>query len=127
MAFCRPVLLPRREGRSIVAYPTRLPTIAAEAFSPGHAVIVFVDLAARLTTIDRDLIASFGLTRCEARLAGKLLSEESLEAAADSLGVAIGTARNQMKAVFHKTDTHHQGQLIALITRLATPAPRDSA
>jgi DNA-binding CsgD family transcriptional regulator len=114
-------VLPRREGRPIVAYPTLLPTLAADAFSPGQGCIVFVDLAARLTTIAGDLIAAFGLTPAEARLAGKLLSEESVESAAESLGVAIGTARNQLKAVFQKTDTHGQGQLVAVMARLAKP------
>jgi len=116
-----PVVLPRREGRPIVAYPTRLPAIANGALSPGQACVVFVDLAARQTTIAGDLIAAFGLTPGEARLAGKLLSEESLEAAAESLGVAIGTARNHLKVVFQKTDTHGQSHLIALIARLARP------
>jgi DNA-binding CsgD family transcriptional regulator len=115
-----PVVLPRREGRPILAYPIRVPAIASGALSPGTACVVFVDLAARLTTAVGDLIAAFGLTPCEARLAGKLLSEGSLEAAAESLCVAVGTVRNQLKAVFQKTDTRNQGQLIALIARLAT-------
>ena len=120
-AFHPPVVLPRREGRSIVAYPTRLPAIANGAFSPGQICIVFVDLAARLTAIADDLIAIFGLTPSEARLAGKLMAAKSLEAAAESLGVAIGTVRNQLKAVFEKTDTHSQGQLIAVMAHLAKP------
>jgi len=65
----------------------------------------------------------------EARLAHRLLSEESLGATAGSLGVAISTVRNQLKAVFEKTDTHSQGQriaLIALIARLATPRSPDT-
>jgi DNA-binding CsgD family transcriptional regulator len=118
-AFHPPVVLPRREGRPILAYPTRLPAIAAGAFSPGQACIVFVDLDARPTTLASDLIAAFGLTPAEARLAGKLLSEESLEAAADSLGIARETARNQLKGVFQKTNTHRQGQLAGLLARVA--------
>jgi DNA-binding CsgD family transcriptional regulator len=54
-------------------------------------------------------------------LADRLLREESLEAGAENLGVAMGTARNQLKAVYQKTDTHRQGQLIALIARLSKP------
>jgi DNA-binding CsgD family transcriptional regulator len=117
-AFHPPVVLPRREGRPILAYPTRLAAIAAAAFSPGQACIVFVDLDARPTTVAGDLIAAFGLTPAEARLAGKLLSEESLEAAADRLGVARETARNQLKSVLQKTGAHRQSQLAALLMRL---------
>jgi DNA-binding CsgD family transcriptional regulator len=55
-----------------------------------------------------------------------LLREESLETAAESLGVSYWTARNQLKAVYQKTNTHGQGQLVALITRLAKPRPAGS-
>jgi len=122
-AFHPPVVLPRREGRPILAYPTRLLAIAAGAFSPARACVVFVDLDARPTTIACDLITAFGLTPAEARLTGRLLAEESLEAAADSLGVARETARSQLKSVFRKTDTHRQCQLTALLVR-AVGRPR---
>ena len=35
--------------------------------------------------------------------------------AAGELGLARETARNQLKAVFAKTGTHRQGELIALL------------
>jgi DNA-binding CsgD family transcriptional regulator len=78
-------------------------------------------LAARLAAVAAELMRVFGLTAAEARLAGRLLGEESLEAAAESLGVSYSTARNQLRAVYQKTDTHSQAQLIALIARLAKP------
>jgi DNA-binding CsgD family transcriptional regulator len=118
-AFHPPVVLPRRQGRPILAYPTRLPAIASGAFWPGQACIVFVDLDARRTTLAGDLTAAFRLTPAEARLAVRLLAEESLEAAAAKLGVSIETARNQLKSVYEKTDTHRQAQLVALLGRLA--------
>jgi DNA-binding CsgD family transcriptional regulator len=48
-----------------------------------------------------------------------LLSEESIETAADNLGVAYETARNMLKSIFQKTDTHRQGELVALLARAA--------
>ena len=117
---CRPpVVLPRRNGRPIVAYPSRLSGAAREGFAVAEGFIVFVDLAARPTPVAADLMRVFGLTHAEARLADRLLREESLEAAAASLDVSYWTARNQLKAIYQKTDTHAQAQLIALITRLA--------
>jgi DNA-binding CsgD family transcriptional regulator/PAS domain-containing protein len=120
-AFQPPVLLPRQNGRPIVGYPSRLPGVMREGFALCHGFVVFVDLAARLGLVGGDLVAAFGLTPAEARLAGRLLAEESLEAAAESLGVAVGTARNQLTSIYLKTDTHSQGQFIALVARLAKP------
>jgi DNA-binding CsgD family transcriptional regulator len=54
------------------------------------------------------------------------MREESLDAVAESLGVSHSTARNQLKAIFQKTDTHSQGRLIALVSRLAKPQIRSA-
>ena len=122
-AFEPPVVLPRRNGCPIVAYPSRLSNAVREGFALAQGFVVFVDLAARPASVAADLVRIFALTPAEGRLADRLLSEESLEAAAENLGVAIGTARNQLKAVYQKTDTHGQGQLIALMGRLANSRP----
>jgi DNA-binding CsgD family transcriptional regulator len=34
------------------------------------------------------------------------------------LSIARDTARNQLKAVFAKTNTHRQGELVALLSRI---------
>jgi DNA-binding CsgD family transcriptional regulator/PAS domain-containing protein len=122
---CQPaVILPRRNGRPIVAYPSRLSGATREGFALAQGFVVFVDLEARPAAVGADLMPVFGLTKAEARLADRLLREESLEAAAQNLGVAYTTARNQLKAIYQKTDTHSQGQLIALVSRLAKPQIR---
>jgi len=121
-AACHPpVVLPRQNGRPIVAYPSRLAGGACEGFALAQALIVFVDLAGRSPPIANDLRRVFGLTAAEARLADRLLNEESLETAAASVGITYKTARNQLQAIYQKTDTHGQGQLAALIARLAKP------
>lgn len=117
-AFKPPVILPRRTGRPIVAYPARLSGAASEAFTFCHAFVVFIDLESRPSPIAADLRRIFNLTPAEARLAERLVREESLQAAAEDLSVATGTARNQLKAIYQKTGTHGQGQLIGLIARL---------
>ena len=122
-----PVVLPRRSGRPIIAYPSRLSSVVSEAFAFCQGFIVFVDLETRLNLIAADLRRVFNLTAAEARLADCLLREESLKAAAESLRVAAGTARNQLKVIYQKTGTHGQGQLIALIARLATSRRPDTA
>ena len=66
---------------------------------------------------DAVLQTCFGLTLSEARLARKLSSGERLETVADQLGIAYQTARNQLKAIFAKTETHRQAELAALLAR----------
>jgi DNA-binding CsgD family transcriptional regulator/PAS domain-containing protein len=118
-AFHAPVVLPRRFGRPIIAYPSRL---AAEAFyglAACAGFVAFVDLDARFSADGSALAKAFGLTPAEARLAVRFLAEESLEAASEGLGISIDTARNQLKSVYQKTGLRRQGEIIALLSRLA--------
>jgi DNA-binding CsgD family transcriptional regulator/PAS domain-containing protein len=122
-SFQPPVVLPRQSGRPIVAYPSRLSNAVREGFALVQGFVVFADLDARPALLAPDLTRVFGLTAAEARLADRLLREESLDAAAENLGVSHWTARNQLKNIYLKTDTHSQGQFIALIARLGRPRP----
>lgn len=54
----------------------------------------------------------FGLTPAEAELADVLLQHGSLDGCADTLGKSHETLRTQLKALFAKTETHHQAELI---------------
>jgi len=47
-----------------------------------------------------------------------MASGMSLEDAAEKLTIARQTARTQLKAIFMKTGTHRQSQLVALLSRL---------
>jgi DNA-binding CsgD family transcriptional regulator len=64
------------------------------------------------------LRSAFGLTIAEARLASRLASGDSLDDAANMLCVTKNTARVQLKAVFAKTSTHRQAELVALLMGL---------
>jgi DNA-binding CsgD family transcriptional regulator/PAS domain-containing protein len=112
-----PVVLPRKMGRPILAYPSSRPGVAHAAFAQCHCFVVFVDLEARIAAPDGDLTLAFGLTPAEARIASGLLAGASIDAVADKLGIAYETSRNQLKSVFQKTDTHRQGQLVSLLAR----------
>lgn len=118
-AFHAPVVLPRRVGRPIIAYPSRMGAEAISGFAACSGFVAFVDLDARLAADGSALAKAFGLTRAEARLAVRFLAEESLEAAAEGLGIRIDTARNQLKGVYQKTGVRRQGEIIALLSRLA--------
>ena len=118
-ALHAPVVLPRRVGRPMIAYPSRLPAEALTGLAACVGFVVLVDLDARLSADGSALIAAFRLTPAEARLAVKFLAKESLEAAAEDLGISIDTARNQLKGVYEKTGVRRHSEIIALLSRLA--------
>jgi len=80
-------------------------------------VTTLIDGRAMLT--ERHLQAAWGFTAAEARLALCLADGQSVRAAAKALGITYETARSRLKAIFQKTRTHRQGELIALMARAA--------
>jgi DNA-binding CsgD family transcriptional regulator len=57
----------------------------------------------------------FGLTDAEMRLAKHLLMGRNLPEIGEELGVGRETLKSQLRSLFAKTDTHRQGELIALL------------
>jgi DNA-binding CsgD family transcriptional regulator len=68
----------------------------------------------------------FGLTAAEMRLLGSLLNGNSLADAAETLGIAITTARTHLAHIFDKTGTSRQADLIRLAAKFAPPIGRPS-
>jgi DNA-binding CsgD family transcriptional regulator len=61
----------------------------------------------------------FGLTPAEARLATTLATGAALDDITDAFGIARETARKRLKAVFAKTATSRQAELVTLFARLS--------
>lgn len=57
----------------------------------------------------------FGLTQAEIVFCNHLLLGESIVEAAERLGITEGTARTRLKAIFHKTGTSRQSELMLLL------------
>jgi DNA-binding CsgD family transcriptional regulator/PAS domain-containing protein len=62
----------------------------------------------------------FGLTRTEAAVAMEVLNGHGLQAAATALGVAPVTVRTHLTAVFGKTGTHRQAELVRVLLQHAS-------
>ncbi len=102
---------PRRPLLLIVAPPSaRVPAAIAAAI----AVIVF-DPEQPAEAQQAVLRRLFGLTPAEATLVRLLIRGLGLDAAARRLGISRHTARNQVKSVLSKTETHRQSDLLRLI------------
>ncbi len=64
------------------------------------------------------LAAAYGLTPAERRLCEVLSLGYTPKEAAEMFGIAPDTARQRLKAIFNKTDTHRQSELVRLFSRL---------
>ncbi len=64
------------------------------------------------------LAKTFGLTPSEARLACIIARGVPPNIAAQELKISKETARNQLKSIFAKTDTHRQSELVALLLQV---------
>ena len=104
--------------------PLSVTVVPAAALGPvsgaggRHVMLLVSDPEHRSLSLSETLRDLYGLTKSEVRLAEMIAAGHTLAAAAEQLGVAIGTVRNQIKQVFQKTDTHRQSQLLSLLLRL---------
>ncbi len=95
-----------------------------ELLAASANVLVVVHDTAQRRAADRSmLVALFGLTDAEARLASALSAGHSLESAAVSLGIREATARSELKSVFHKLRVNRQQDLVRLLTSLSSMVP----
>ena len=96
-----------------------VPPVAAEP----DALVLITDPAAKLQLRPGTLRQVFGLTPAEARLSQALVQGASLTGYAADAAIAEGTARAQLNAIFAKTGTHRQAELVALLAQLAGCSP----
>jgi len=63
-----------------------------------------------------DFGKAYSLTPAEKLLVGAMAAGEHLEAFAQARGISVATARTQLHAIFKKTNTAHQSDLVRLVT-----------
>ena len=116
LSISRPSI--RRPYSVLVAplHSTRDATYGVLGETRPCAIVLIVDLEQELRYPTQLLAQRYGLTGAEARLACEILAGSSLRDAADRFGVAIGTARNQLKQIFVKTEVNRQAELVRLLT-----------
>jgi DNA-binding CsgD family transcriptional regulator len=113
-----PVIISRSFGLPIVIRVWPTPKAGRLSRIGACALLIITDLAAQPSINTTDLARVFGLTGAESRLAARLANGSTLNEVAEELGIARETARNQLKAVFAKTGTHRQSELVALLMKL---------
>lgn len=108
------VQVPRSSGRpGFALYVTPLGGGLAEDFRRRRCVAVYAgDPERPPASLAERLVSAFGLTPAEARLAEGLVQGTRLKDLAEVFGISKNTARFQLKAIFLKTDTHSQAELV---------------
>jgi DNA-binding CsgD family transcriptional regulator len=114
----RPIVVRRQLKPPVLIRILPIEASASSPFLGARALLTLFDLGERKARHPELLADAFGLTAAEAKLASLLGTGESIERAAERLGISPLTARTQLKAVFGKTDTHRQAELAALLSRL---------
>ena len=119
--------LKRADKRPVIARVIPVEGEACTLLDGAALVVLFVD-PEDCPDLSHSLLQQvFGLTKGEAHLVNRLLCGQSLEEIAAATGVSLGTVRSQIKAVFTKTHTHRQAELVGLLTRLALISEENSA
>jgi len=113
-----PVTILRRLKKPVIARMHPIPPAARSPFLGARALLILSSLGPKPPLGTNLLAGTFGLSPAEARLASLMAGGIDLRAAAEELGVARDTARNQLKAIFAKTGAHRQSELVELLAKL---------
>jgi DNA-binding CsgD family transcriptional regulator len=113
-----PIVIRRKEKGPVAIRLLPVHPAARNPFLGARALLTFSSVEARPRPDPILLARIFGLTPAEARLATLVAGGLSPDDIAERFGITRTTARNQLKAVFAKTGTHRQSELVALLARL---------
>ena len=84
---------------------------------------LFVNDPESVTSPDAEALQlTLGLTPREAQLLPSLVAGQSLSEMSERLSIKIDTARKRLKAIFPKTDTHRQAELVRLAIQCGSAA-----
>jgi DNA-binding CsgD family transcriptional regulator len=114
---CDPIIVRRVDNRPVILRMLPIPGAARTPFLGARALLTLTAITPRRGPPAMLLSDAFRLTSAEARLATILAEGRRLEHAAEDLQISKATARNQLKAIFAKTATRRQSELVALLSR----------
>ncbi len=110
-------ILTMREGKRPLIMSAILVPVLGEELS--HTVLLLIDLEQAPRPHTAALERVFSLTAAEARLAALLAGGATVNEAATTHNVSVATIRTQLAAIFAKTRTNRQAELVMLISRLS--------
>lgn len=115
-----PLRLPRKSGFRDYAVVVAPLSITSEPAGQRRAVacVMITDPEATPRRPRSILRHIYDLTEAEARMAARIVAGDTPEQAAETLGIKRSTARVHLAALFRKTETHRQAELVRLLLSL---------
>jgi DNA-binding CsgD family transcriptional regulator/PAS domain-containing protein len=116
------VFLSDAAGRTIHVTGAALEQAGEEIGSP--ILLLLREPEAALTTPLSSAAALYQLTTGEIQVLGQVLQGHTLADTADILGLARSTVKTHLEAIYRKTQTNRQAELVSRIMSLASPLQR---
>ena len=113
-----PIIVPRQDKLPVIVRIWRFGGASPLPSQEVRALLTLNALGPKPGPPAAILARTFCLTPSEAKLACVIARGASPYIAARELNISRETARNQLKAVFAKTGTHRQGELVALLLQV---------
>jgi DNA-binding CsgD family transcriptional regulator len=117
-----PVPLARPSRGTAILCPLPLVRSAQDIFMAARAMVIITDPSVRSDPPEGTLREVFGLTRAEIRVALHLARGDDLKQIAEATRTSVATVRTQVRSLLHKTGTHRQAELSALLARFGATA-----
>jgi len=112
------VVIHRAHGRPILVEIVSESLEANTEFVGRNRLLSLRDLGRDVDVNPALLRSIFGLTRAEAVVGMHLARGQTLRSTAEALGISVETARNHLRTIFAKTETHRQPDLVSLMLRI---------
>ncbi|MBO1907071.1 hypothetical protein J4G37_19430 [Microvirga sp. 3-52] len=109
-------------GRTLHATGVALEQAGEEIGSP--ILLLLREPEASLTTPLSSAASLYQLTTAEIQVLGQVLQGHALADTADILGLARSTVKTHLEAIYRKTQTHRQAELVSRIMSLTSPLKR---
>jgi DNA-binding CsgD family transcriptional regulator len=109
------------ESAAMVVHVIPVRRSAHDIFGPAMCILVVTPLVSSQTLPGDLLNGLFDLSPSEIRTANGLLAGATIVELAESLGLSKETIRTQVKAVFAKTGTARQSDLVSLLSNIKVP------
>ncbi len=104
--------------RAYVLHALPLENSAVEMPTRQLAMVLIIDPARHPLPVVQLLRQLYGLTKAEASVADLVLYGEGVKGISDRLSLSSATVRTHLRAIFGKTGTHRQAELVRLLSTI---------